>query len=169
MRHYVENETYASFATSTFYLPGSSQFQNKKISQQITCYDFPNRCCFTTNLISAEDGTDRISPSVITQIYKNMKYRMQTEHRIHIFSSRSGDSVVATNYISSLTAYNFNNRVESCCASGIWILYSGKGFSSRTWLEPLFFALNSCLFPGGSTATTIAQTFRDSFSTPHPV
>ena len=93
MRHYVENETYASFATSTFYLPGSSQFQNKKISQQITCYDFPNRCCFTTNLISAEDGTDRISPSVITQIYKNIKYRIQTEY-IEYTSSHPGPGTV---------------------------------------------------------------------------
>ena len=51
---------------------------------------------------------------------------------------RSGDSLVATNYISSLADYNFENRAESCCASGIWLLYSGNRFSSRTWLAPFF-------------------------------
>lgn len=49
------------------------------------------------------------------------------------FPNRSGDSLVANNYISSLAEYNFDNRVESCCASGIWLLYSGNGFSLRTW------------------------------------
>ena len=46
---------------------------------------------------------------------------------------RSGDSLVATNYISSLVEYNFDNRAESCCASGVWILYTGHGYTSRAW------------------------------------
>jgi len=66
-----------------------------------------------------------------TSRFRNTKIGQQLT--CYDFPNRSGDSVVATNYISSLTDYNFNNRAESCCASGIWLLYSGKGYASRTW------------------------------------
>merc|ERR1719228_2296560 len=50
------------------------------------------------------------------------------------YAGQRGDRVHVTDYITSLRNYNFDNRIESCCFTGIWMLYDkdnyNKGSSS---------------------------------------
>merc|ERR1719347_1192962 len=39
------------------------------------------------------------------------------------YSNLSGDRVKAIDYIPDLRNYNFDNRIASCCFTGIWLLY----------------------------------------------
>ena len=39
------------------------------------------------------------------------------------YANQGGDRLRAIDYIPDLAGYNFNNRIDSCCFTGIWILY----------------------------------------------
>merc|ERR1712013_446551 len=71
--------------------------------------------------------------SVLKGISQSRNTKIGQQLTCYDFPNRSGDSLVATNYISSLAEYHFDNRAESCCASGVWILYTGHGYTSRIW------------------------------------
>ena len=43
----------------------------------------------------------------------------------------SGDVLKAIDYMPSLAKYSFNNRIEACCVTGIWILYAEENFNVR--------------------------------------
>ena len=43
----------------------------------------------------------------------------------------SGDVLKAIDYMPSLAKYSFNNRIEACCVTGIWILYAEENFNGR--------------------------------------
>ena len=47
------------------------------------------------------------------------------------YSNNGGDRLRAIDYIDSLTGYNFNDRITSCCFTGIWLLYSDENYNSN--------------------------------------
>merc|ERR1712080_84630 len=47
------------------------------------------------------------------------------------YANRGGNSVVATDYIPNLQNYNMDNRISSCCFSGIWILYADQNYCAN--------------------------------------
>jgi len=54
------------------------------------------------------------------------------------YNNQGGDRLHLTDYAPSLRNYNFDNRIESCCFTGIWLLYDldnyGKGTTnSMDW------------------------------------
>jgi len=51
---------------------------------------------------------------------------------------QSGDSVVAKDYIPNLFYFNMKDRINSCCMTGIWILYDETYYNrnnpgARSW------------------------------------
>merc|ERR1719228_2154467 len=46
------------------------------------------------------------------------------------YTNQGGDRVHVTDYIASLTGYNFDNRIESCCVTGIWILFDKENYNT---------------------------------------
>merc|ERR550519_1526923 len=46
------------------------------------------------------------------------------------YSSQRGDRVHVTDYVTSLRNYNFDNRIESCCFTGIWLLYDKENYNA---------------------------------------
>jgi len=40
-----------------------------------------------------------------------------------------GDRVSAIDYIPALAGYNFDNRVSSCCFTGVWLLYANEDYN----------------------------------------
>jgi len=62
-------------------------------------------------------------------------------------TSGGGDIVTAIDYIPDLRNYNMDNRIESCCFTGIWMLYAegdynGYSTGSANWWA---FGDNNCL------------------------
>merc|ERR1712080_77868 len=55
------------------------------------------------------------------------------------YNNQGGDRLHLTDYTPSLRKYNFDNRIESCCFTGIWLLYdldnygAGSGNSMDWW------------------------------------
>merc|ERR1719369_2662902 len=45
------------------------------------------------------------------------------------YAGQRGDRVHVTDYITSLRNYNFDNRIESCCFTGIWLLYDRENYN----------------------------------------
>jgi len=43
----------------------------------------------------------------------------------------SGDVLKAIDYVPSLSGYSFNDRVQSCCVTGIWILYADENYNAK--------------------------------------
>jgi hypothetical protein len=43
-----------------------------------------------------------------------------------------GDRVSAIDYIPALAGYNFDNRVSSCCFTGVWLLYANEDYNEFT-------------------------------------
>lgn len=48
------------------------------------------------------------------------------------YTNQRGDSVRAVDYIPSLYSYNFDNRLESCCFTGIWLLFAEINYNSAS-------------------------------------
>ena len=40
-----------------------------------------------------------------------------------------GDVLRATDYIPDLGRYSFNNKIQSCCVGGVWVMYAGAGYN----------------------------------------
>ena len=55
-------------------------------------------------------------------------------------TSQQGDSVIATDYMPYISAHNMNNRIESCCFSGIWILYGDEVYNGQNTQAHNFWA-----------------------------
>lgn len=47
------------------------------------------------------------------------------------YTSQGGDRVRAIDYIPALSNYNFDNRISSCCFTGIWLLYAENDYNDR--------------------------------------
>eukprot|EP00092_Neocalanus_flemingeri_P015528 GFUD01016809.1.p1 GENE.GFUD01016809.1~~GFUD01016809.1.p1 ORF type:complete len:257 (-),score=51.80 GFUD01016809.1:84-854(-) len=59
----------------------------------------------------------------------------------------SGAQFHATDYVPSLRSYNWDNRISSCCFTGIWILYGEEDYNeystgAASWWA---FGVNSCM------------------------
>merc|ERR1719295_269622 len=56
-----------------------------------------------------------------------------TSPKLHCYenSDYSGDQVIAKAYIPKLVDYSFNERISSCCVTGVWILYSETDYNAR--------------------------------------
>jgi len=46
------------------------------------------------------------------------------------YANQGGDRLRAIDYIPDLAGYNFNNRIDSCCFTGIWILYAEPNYNT---------------------------------------
>ena len=46
------------------------------------------------------------------------------------YTNSEGGRLHATDYMSRLRDYNFDNKIESCCFTGIWILYDNENYNS---------------------------------------
>ena len=46
------------------------------------------------------------------------------------YQNQGGDSVRAIDYIPALRQYNMDNRIESCCFTGIWLLYQEENYNT---------------------------------------
>merc|ERR1719315_106941 len=47
------------------------------------------------------------------------------------YANQGGDQLDATNYIAGLFEYNMDNRISSCCFTGIWLLYADTNYNKR--------------------------------------
>ena len=48
------------------------------------------------------------------------------------YVSYGGDRVSAIDYIPALAGYNFDNRISSCCFTGVWILYTNEDYNEMS-------------------------------------
>jgi len=48
------------------------------------------------------------------------------------FSNQGGNRLRAIDYISALRNYNFDNKIDSCCVTGIWLLYAEESYNSAS-------------------------------------
>ena len=63
------------------------------------------------------------------------------------YTSLGGEKLHVVSNLDSLTKYNFDNRISSCCFTGIWILYADNNYNtantaSANWWQ---FGNNYCL------------------------
>merc|ERR1711892_1498382 len=63
------------------------------------------------------------------------------------YSNGGGDSVNAIDYIPALRNYNMDNRIGSCCFTGIWMLYAEEDYNGYSTGSPNWWAFgdNNCL------------------------
>jgi len=47
------------------------------------------------------------------------------------YPNSGGDRITVVDYISDLAEYWWDNKVESCCFTGIWLLYDGVNYNSE--------------------------------------
>jgi len=47
------------------------------------------------------------------------------------YANQGGNSVVASDYIPNLQNYNMDNRISSCCFSGIWLIYADPNYNGN--------------------------------------
>eukprot|EP00088_Acartia_fossae_P017540 TRINITY_DN199_c0_g1_i2.p1 TRINITY_DN199_c0_g1~~TRINITY_DN199_c0_g1_i2.p1 ORF type:complete len:245 (-),score=39.72 TRINITY_DN199_c0_g1_i2:83-817(-) len=47
------------------------------------------------------------------------------------YSNQGGDRLRAVDYIPYLADYNFDNRITSCCITGIWLLYADQNYNQN--------------------------------------
>jgi hypothetical protein len=48
------------------------------------------------------------------------------------YVSYGGDRVSAIDYIPALAGYSFDNRISSCCFTGVWILYANEEYNEMS-------------------------------------
>merc|ERR1712200_325042 len=46
------------------------------------------------------------------------------------YTNNGGERLRAIDYIDNLVGYNFNNRISSCCFTGIWLLYADTNYNA---------------------------------------
>ena len=46
------------------------------------------------------------------------------------YTNNGGERLRAIDYIDNLAGYNFNNRISSCCFTGIWLLYADTNYNA---------------------------------------
>merc|ERR1712055_815431 len=47
------------------------------------------------------------------------------------YTNQGGDRVHATDYVPALRQYNMDNKIESCCFTGIFILYEDENYDNN--------------------------------------
>merc|ERR1712243_251358 len=75
------------------------------------------------------------------------------------YNNQGGDRLHLTDYTPSLRNYNFDNRIESCCFTGIWLLYDLDNYGKGTTTQ----------WTGGPTVTITVLTYLQPSSIEHPV
>lgn len=58
---------------------------------------------------------------------KAFKQRLQCWDR----TGQNGDSVIADDYMPYISYHNMDNKIESCCFNGIWLLYGEEVYNSQ--------------------------------------
>ena len=63
------------------------------------------------------------------------------------YNNGGGDRMRATDYIPALRTYNFDNKIGSCCLTGIWILYGEEDYNGYSTGSANWWAYgdNTCL------------------------
>merc|ERR1711890_113734 len=95
----------------------------------------------TTLSYKLDPSSDRLSVSRLLSGSTNNKTRSSMVQTMdcYDYNNQGGDRLHLTDYTPSLRKYNFDNRIESCCFTGIWILYdrdnygAGSGNSMDWW------------------------------------
>jgi hypothetical protein len=62
----------------------------------------------------------------------NLK-RTSTSQSLNCFDypNQGGQRMTANDYVSDLKAYNMDNRISSCCFTGIWLLYADANYNNQ--------------------------------------
>eukprot|EP00092_Neocalanus_flemingeri_P034599 GFUD01037634.1.p1 GENE.GFUD01037634.1~~GFUD01037634.1.p1 ORF type:complete len:267 (+),score=20.63 GFUD01037634.1:80-880(+) len=86
--------------------------------------------------VISERMTQHFGKRSINSVESNVK----TSHALNCYdgSAGKGNLLKATDYIPALRMYGFEDRIRSCCFTGIWILYAKENYnklspSSANW------------------------------------
>ena len=93
-----------------------SRRSQRKLEHNVSVYD--KRHCNTFSLLS--HASRMIFYLLVTLLLlSNLSAALRQSLQCYDLSDQRGDEVRAVEYIAHLSYYNFNNRINSCCFTGI--------------------------------------------------
>jgi len=84
----------------------------------------------------------------------------QQSHSIHCYdyTGQGGDQFRTNDVVAELWKQSFDNKIESCCFDGFWILYGGDSFNNATSIQESWWGF------GSSYCTDVPTQFRNGAS-----
>merc|ERR1711971_351208 len=81
----------------------------------------------------------------------------QQSHSIHCYdyTGQGGDQFRTNDVVAELSKQSFDNKIESCCFDGFWILYGGDSFNNATSIQESWRGF------GSSYCTDVPTQFRN--------
>ena len=151
-----------------------SRRSQRKLEHNVSVYD--RRHCITFSLLSR--ASMMMLCLLLLLVLSNLGSALRQSLQCYDLSDQSGDEVRAVEYIAHLSYYNFNNRINSCCFTGINdnLKTSSEGLLYDDFQEYGSFMRTPAItsgppgpVTGGAGATDTALMLPGHSSTPRPV
>ena len=97
------------------------------------------KCCLLSICITSFSTCARIVPENLSKSFRRrsingVQSSVKTSQSLKCFTGKAGkgDMLEATHYIETMKTYAFDDRICSCCFTGIWILYAKENFNKAS-------------------------------------